>query len=69
LSKATNQDSTSVLSMLAGERLRAAYQVCQAIQADLKSEDVKFQTGQLMELHSATKTLTEELSEVLSKLK
>jgi len=32
--KATDQDSTTVLSILAGERVRAAYQLCQAIQAD-----------------------------------
>ena len=69
LSQAANQDSTNVLSMLAGERVRAAYQLCQTIQADLKSEDVRFQTGQLMELHSATQALTEELAELLSKLK
>jgi hypothetical protein len=69
LTKATNQDSANVMSILAGERLRAAYQLCQAIEADLKSEDVKFQTGQLMELHTATKTLTEELAGLLGKLK
>jgi hypothetical protein len=69
LSKATNEDSGSVLSTLAGERLRAAYQLCQTVQADLQSQDVKFQTGQLMELHSATKALTEELAELLGKLK
>ena len=69
LSKATDQDSSSVLSILAGERLRAAYQLCQSIQADLKSDDVRFQTGQLIELYSAIKGLTEELAEMLGKMK
>jgi hypothetical protein len=69
LSKATNEDSASVLSTLAGERLRAAYQICQNVQADLQSDDIKFQTGQLMELHSATKALTEELANLLGKQK
>ena len=45
--KATEQDSANVLSILAGERVRAAYQLCQAIQIDLTSSEVKFQTGHL----------------------
>ncbi len=32
--KATDQDSGSVLTILAGERVRAAYQLCQAIQIE-----------------------------------
>jgi hypothetical protein len=63
--KATDQDSTTVLSILAGERVRAAYQLCQAIQADLKSNDVKFQPGNLVQLHLAAKALTEQLGEVV----
>jgi len=67
-STATGQDSASVLSILAGERVRAAYQLCQAIQADLKSNDVRFQKGHLIQLHLATKTLTEQLGDVVDKL-
>jgi hypothetical protein len=67
-SKATGQDSTSVLSILAGERVRAAYQLCQAIQADLKSNDVQFQKGHLIQLYLAAKTLTEQLGDVVGKL-
>ena len=63
--KATDQDSTTVLSILAGERVRAAYQLCQAIQADLKSNDVGFQPGNLVQLHLAAKALTEQLGEVV----
>src|SRR5437773_12476747 len=39
----TEQGSITVLSVLAVERVRAAYQLCQAIQADLTSDDVKYQ--------------------------
>jgi hypothetical protein len=66
--KATDQDSDSVLSILAGERVRAAYQLCQAIQADLKSSEVKFQIGHLIQLHAAAKALTEQLGDIVGKL-
>jgi hypothetical protein len=68
-SKSIDHDSTSVLSVLAGERIRVAYQLCQAIQADLKSADIKFQTGQLIQLSSAVKDLAEQLVEVVGELK
>ncbi len=67
-SKATDQDSTSVLAILAGERVRAAYQLCQTIREDLKSPEVKFQKRQLIQLHLAAKALTEQLGEVVGKL-
>jgi hypothetical protein len=67
-SRATDQDSMSVLSVLAGERVRVAYQLCQAIQVDLKSNDIKLQTGQLIQLHLAAKALTEQLDEAVGKL-
>jgi hypothetical protein len=65
---ATDQDSASVLSILAGERVRAAYQLCQAIQIDLTSSEVKFQTGQLIQLHAAAQALTEQLSDAVGNL-
>jgi hypothetical protein len=68
-SKSTDQDSTTVLSVLAGERVRVAYQLCQAIQVDLKSSDIKFQTGQLIQLSLAVKALSEQLVEVVGELK
>jgi hypothetical protein len=66
--KESDQDSTSVFSLIAGERIRAAYQLCQAIGDDLKRTDIKFQAGSLVHLHEATKTLTEELEAVINKL-
>ena len=63
--KTTGEDPSNLLSILSSERVRVAYQVSRALQEDLKSSDVKFQTGQLVELYSATKALTEQLRDVL----
>jgi hypothetical protein len=64
-SQATDQDPASVLCVLAGERVRVAYQLCQAIQSDLKNTDIKFQTGQLIQLYSAATALTDQLGNVI----
>jgi len=66
--KETNQDSTSVLSLLAGERIRAAHQLCQALVDDLTGTDIKFQKGSLVQLYEVTETLTERLKGVIKKL-
>jgi hypothetical protein len=68
-SKITGDDSRSILSIVAGERIRAAYQLCQAIQNDLETTDVHLQAGQLIQLHAATKSLTDKLSDVVRELK
>ena len=57
--KDDQQDSNSVLSLLAGERIRATYQLCQALLSDLDSPDVRFQHGQLAELQTAIKKLSD----------
>lgn len=64
-SQNTDQDATSVLSVLAGERVRVAYQLCQTIQADLKSSEIKFQTGQLIQLSLAAKALIEQIAQIV----
>jgi len=66
--KEIDQDSNSVLSFLAGERIRAVYQLCQAIGDDLKRTDIKFQAGSLVQLHDATQTLTEQLNGIINRL-
>src|ERR1700674_4852763 len=68
-SKITGKDSRSIMSIVAGERIRAAYQLCQAIQDDLENTDVHLQAGQLIQLHAATKSLTDKLSDVVRGLK
>lgn len=65
----SDRDSTTVLSVLAGERVRVAYQLCQVIQANLKSTDIKCQTGHLIQLHSAAKALVEQLDELVGEIK
>jgi|ERR1035438_5636893 hypothetical protein len=66
--KENDQDSASVLSLLAGERIRAAYQLCEALADDLKRTDIQFQRGSLVQLHEATKTLTEQLNDIIKRL-
>ncbi len=66
--KEIDQESTSVLSFLAGERIRAAYQLCHSIGEDLKRADIKFQAGSLVQLHDATQTLTEQLNGIINRL-
>jgi hypothetical protein len=66
--KEIDHESISVLSFLAGERIRAAYQLCQAIGDDLTRTDIKFQAGSLVQLHEATKTLTEQLNDIIKRL-
>ena len=66
--KESDQDSTSVRSFLAGERIRAAYQLCQALADDLKRIDIEFQRGSLAQLHEVTKNLTEQLNRLINRL-
>jgi hypothetical protein len=66
--KETDQDSTSVLSFLAGARIRATYQLCQALSDDLKATDIEFQRGSLVQLYEITKALTEQLKGVIDRL-
>jgi hypothetical protein len=51
----------NVTSFLAMERVRAAYQLCRAIQEDMRREEVEVSKGSLAELHGAAKSLAEEL--------
>ena len=63
-----DQGSTSVLSFLAGERIRVAYQLCQALSEDLKGINIEFQRGSLVQLYGVTKALTEQLKRVIDKV-
>ena len=53
-SKTTETDSKTVLSLLAGERIRVAYQLCKHIHVDLANREIQFQKGQLFQLREAT---------------
>jgi hypothetical protein len=65
--KENDRDTASVLTLLAGERIRAAYQLCELIRADLKNEEVNFQKGQLLEMNEAVQSFAKELSEAVKK--
>lgn len=64
-SKTTETDSKTVLSLLAGERIRVAYQLCQHIHVDLANREIQFQKGQLFQLREVTQELAHQLGEVL----
>jgi hypothetical protein len=66
--KESDQDSTSVLSFIAGERIRTAYHLCRSVSDDLKRTDLKFQAGSLVHLHEVTKALAEQLGDVINRL-
>ncbi len=66
--KESDRGSTSVLSFLAGERIRVAYQLCRNISDDLTRTDIEFQAGSLVQLHEVMKSLTEQLEGVIGKL-
>jgi len=66
--KDTGQDSSTVLSFLVGERIRATYHLCQAISDDLKRTDIDVQAGSLIQLHEVTKVLTEQLEGAIKRL-
>jgi hypothetical protein len=66
--KETEQDSTSVLSFLAGERIRAAYHLCQAISEDLKRPAIAVPAGSLIQLCEVMSAVTEQLKGIVNKL-
>jgi hypothetical protein len=64
-SKSTESDPNPVLTLLAGERVRVAYQLCRLVQADVTNPEVRFQKGQLLRLRDATQELATQLDEAL----
>jgi hypothetical protein len=64
-SKETDNDPKNVLSLLAGERVRVAYQLCKLVQADLANPEIQFQKGQLHQLFDATQELARTLEKMV----
>jgi hypothetical protein len=64
-SKDTQRDPSTVLNLLAGERIRTAYQLCRAIRQDLDRPDLRFQPGQLLQLRTAVQDLLQQLNSLL----
>ena len=63
--KETNNDPSGVLAIVAGERVRAAYQLCRALCEDLQRSDLRFQPGQVIQLRTAVKDLLQQLNDVI----
>jgi hypothetical protein len=61
----SDNGTAGVGSILAAERVRAAYQLCRTLQEDLGHEEIEFQRGQLSELHSVAAALTRQLNDRL----
>jgi len=65
--KETGEDSKHILATLAAGRVRAAFRLCQALQADMDA-NIRFQPGQLLQLHSAVEHLAERLGRVVKEM-
>jgi hypothetical protein len=63
--KDIGEDPANLRSILASERVRATYQLCQAVQHDLSTRAVKFQPGQLLQLQSIVNELAKSLNKTL----
>jgi len=66
-SKTAETDPNAVLTVLAGERVRVAYQLCKHVQSDLANPEIQFQKGRLLHLRDATQELALQLGEVVGK--
>jgi len=65
VARLSGNGTAGVGSLLAVERIRAAYQLCRAIQEDLSREEIELQKGQLSELHTVATALAEQLNDHL----
>ncbi|MGZ4814449.1 MAG: hypothetical protein ACXVZV_03510 [Terriglobales bacterium] len=57
----------SVLSLLASERVRIAYQMCRIIAADLSNNGMSHGSGKLVQLYLAAGDLTRQLEHILGR--
>jgi hypothetical protein len=64
-SKTTETDPQTVVSVLAGERVRVAYQLCRLIQSDLATDGIQFQKGQLLRFRDVATELERQLGEAV----
>ena len=59
------EQSGSVLSLLANERVRVTYRLCRLIDGDLANNE--FQSGPLVQLYLASRDLSQLLGEILGR--
>ena len=67
--KENQQDVSDMRSFLAGERIRAAYNLYCLIKDDLEKNEVELQAGTLIQLHEATKGLAQQLEGRINRLR
>jgi hypothetical protein len=65
--KTMETDAKSVLSLVAAERVRVAYQLWRLIEADLANPEIQFQPGQLVQFRQATADLGQQLTALIGK--
>jgi len=63
--KEVGQDPATLLTILAGERVRTAYSLCQAVSSDLKKPEISFQPGSLLQLQEALRKLEADVGAAL----
>jgi len=63
--KVADDDRVKMASLMACERVRAAYQVCRSVGEDLADENIEFRRGQLTELYAVASQLVEHLKKRL----
>ena len=61
----TEADSTTLIQILAAERIRVTYQLGQGLLKDLEQPNLRLQAGQLLELYRVMKDLTARLAELV----
>jgi hypothetical protein len=61
----TEADSTTLIQILAAERIRVTYQLGQGLLKDLEQPNLRLQAGQLLELYRVMKNLTARLAELV----
>lgn len=64
-SKMTETGSKTVISHLAGERVRVTHQLCKLVQGDLDNRAIPFKKGQLIQLRDATQELGTHLDKAV----
>ena len=62
-SRLSDQGPAGLTSFLAAERVRAAFRMCRSVQEDLNRDEVEFQRGQLSELDTLIRGLSEQLKD------
>ena len=66
-SREPDTQGLSVLSLLAAERVRVAYQMCRIIAADLANNGMSHASGRLVQLYLAVGDLTRQLEHILGR--